>query len=136
MFSQHTFDNIYHGRAAEFFVASVLEQMGLRTVHVDLPNDDLWVGNPDKDIVRVQVKSARQPYLRKDRAGAKPKYNFKLAKKSNGPIYRGVFILVAMDIKLMFARTWDDSPPVTVKYYPTDFTPEEQESSIKRAFAL
>lgn len=125
-------NNIYIGRAAEFLAAHTLELYGLRATHVDLPFDDLWV-NANGRLTRVQVKGSIAPLQRKDRPHISV-YNFRF---SNHPTaYDGVVILVALDLKLCLARTWDDTPPQTLKVNPKLFTPEAEEQSFREAFKL
>ena len=127
--------NIYSGRSAEFFVAYTLENLGLRVSHVDLPYDDLWAAHPDGDIIRVQVKSARKPHLRKDRKNPQPRYHFKV-NEARKPVYDGVYIFVALDLELMFARRWDDIPPLTIKINPDLFNAEHQTETLRRESSL
>ena len=127
--------NIYSGRSAEFYVAYILENLGLRVSHVDLPYDDLWAAHPDGEIIRVQVKSSREPYFRKDRPNSKPRYHFKV-NEARKPAYDGVYVFVALDLERMFARRWDDMPPLTIKINPDLFTPEHQDETLLREFNL
>ena len=127
--------NIYSGRSAEFFVAYTLENLGLRVSHVDLPYDDLWAAHPEGDIIRVQVKSARKAHLRKDRKNPQPRYHFKV-NEARKPAYDGVYIFVALDLELMFARRWDDIPPLTIKINPDLFNAEHQTETLRREFSL
>lgn len=127
--------NIYTGRAAEFFAAYTLELAGLRVTHVDLPYDDLWVAHPDGDIIRVQVKSARKPHVRKDRSTHRERYNFKTNDRKY-PHYHGVYVFVALDLSLLLARRWDDRPPVSYKIKPKDFTLENQIATLTREFKI
>jgi len=127
--------NIYTGRAAEFFAAYTLELAGLRVTHVDLPYDDLWVAHPDGEIIRVQVKSARRPGLRKDRSNPKPRYNFKTNERKH-PSYDGVYVFVALDLSILIARRWDDTPPVSLKINPKEFTLENQIATLTREFKI
>ena len=129
----HSQQNIYSGRAAEFYAAYILETMGLRTTHVDLPFDDLWVRAPDQSIKRVQVKSASKPHARKDHKRQSLVYNFKIDRKEP---YEGIFVFVALDIQKCIARTWDDKPPSTFKITPARFIAEDESDSIKREFNL
>lgn len=127
--------NIYTGRAAEFFAAYTLELAGLRVTHVDLPYDDLWVAHPDGDIIRVQVKSARKPHVRKDRIKACGRYNFKTNERKH-PSYDGIYVFVALDRSLLLARRWDDRPPVSYKINPKEFTLENQIATLTREFKI
>jgi hypothetical protein len=127
-------ENIYSGRAAEFFAAYILETMGLRTCHVDLPHDDLWVKTPDNRHICVQVKSSRGPHDRRDRIKESLVYSFQVHRKVRP--YDGIFIFVALDMGLCIARRWDDNPPRTLKLTPAKFTQQEQVESIKREFNL
>jgi len=129
-------ENIYSGRAGEFFVAYVLESMGLRTVHVDLPHDDLWVKTPDNKHIRVQVKSSRGPHDRRDRIKESLVYSFQVNKGRKLDFYDGVYVFVALDMGLCLARRWDDNPPITLKLNPSRFTKEAQIESIKREFKI
>ncbi len=127
-------ENIYRGRAGEFLAAFTLEQHGLRTTHVDLPGDDLWCSHPSGHLIRVQVKSASKALLPKDRYTTR--YNFKVGATRTKHPYNGIYVLVAMDIKLCLACTWDDIPPSTYKVDPIRFTTDAQSASIKKEFNL
>lgn len=129
-------ENIYSGRAGEFFAAYVLESMGLRTVHVDLPRDDLWVKTPDNEHICVQVKSSRGPHDRKDRIKESLIYSFQVNKNGRLKFYDGIFMFVALDKQLCFAQRWDDNPPRTYKLTPMRFSKEAQVNSIKREFKI
>jgi hypothetical protein len=122
------------GRASEFLVAYILELSGLRTVHVDLPYDDLWCSHQDGTLVRVQVKSRTSSSNRSSTGRFNnPRYAFAT---SNGARYGGVFVFVAQDMGLMLARSWDDVPPQTFRIKREDFTHASQVESIKREFKL
>jgi hypothetical protein len=129
-------ENIYSGRAGEFFAAYVLESMGLRTVHVDLPHDDLWVKTPENEHICVQVKSSRGPHDRKDRIKESLIYSFQVNKGGRLKFYNGIFMFVALDKQLCFAQRWDDNPPRTYKLTPMRFSKEAQVNSIKREFKI
>ena len=128
--------NIYTGRAGEFLVAYKLELLGLRTTHVDLPRDDLWVKHPDGHIIPVQVKSCSARRKRTPTARALH-YNFKIARDSSVlRRYNGIYILIALDVQLLIAKKWDDLPPVTCKFNSKSFTKEAEQQSIKETFKL
>ena len=127
-------DNTNNGRTEEFFVAYTLQKLGLLTVHVDLPFDDLWCLNPTTtEMFRVQVKSCAKPYGRPNCKPTTLYYNFGIPQRKK---YSGVFVFVAADIHRCIARSWDDVPPRLVKNRTIKFTEEEQASSIKREFKL
>lgn len=114
-------------------MAYKLEMLGLRTVHVDLPGDDLWCSHPSGELLRVQVKSSRAPYARKDRVTPVPTYNFKIVRKTP---YDGIYVFVVPDLNLMIARRWDDTPPQSLKILPRQFTLAAQNESIRTEFKL
>jgi hypothetical protein len=127
-------ENANNGRTEEFFVAYTLQKLGLLTVHVDLPFDDLWCLNPTTtEMFRVQVKSCAKPYRRPDCKPTTLYYSFGIPHRKK---YKGVFIFVAADIHHCIARSWDDVPPRLVKTRTIKFTEDEQASSIKREFKL
>tara|TARA_B100000035_G_scaffold264274_1_gene236255 strand:+ start:464 stop:874 length:411 start_codon:yes stop_codon:yes gene_type:complete len=128
-------ENIYSGRAAEFYAAYILELMGLRVTHVDLPYDDLWVSHPDGRLIRVQVKSARKPYHRQDRYSDNYRYCFKV-NEARKDFYDGIYLFVALDTGIVLARTWDDKPPISIKMNPLEFTTQAQEETLTREFKL
>ena len=127
--------NTLRGRAAEFLAAYHLETHGLRTTHVDIPGDDLWCAHPTGRVYRVQVKSSvgarsdRAKYLR---------YQYKLYDGRADPSrsYDGVFLFVASDLRLLIARRWDDTIPISIKIRASDFTPDAMTESIRRTFEL
>ena len=124
------------GRASEFLAAYILELSGLRTIHVDLPYDDLWCSHPDDGaLIRVQVKSCSTPRRQFNGQGRETRRRYSYP-TSNGKKYGGVFLFMALDRRLMIARTWDDVPPQTFRVSPEDFTHEAQVASIKREFNL
>ena len=125
--------NINLGRAGEFLALHILETMDLRSVHVDMEHDDLWVKNEAGEIFRCQVKSCAKPSPVSHQRPRSPKYQYQLR---NSQEYDGVFLFVASDIKLMIARTWDEVSCKTFKIKPNVFTEAEQTSSIKRNFNL
>jgi len=112
-----------------------LETLGLRTTHVDLPHDDLWVSHPNGDLIRVQVKSSRKPYHRQDRYSDNYRYSFKV-NEARKDFYDGVYLFVALDTGLVLARRWDDKPPISLKINPIDFTLEAQQETLTREFKL
>lgn len=127
-------ENTNNGRTEEFFVAYTLQKLGLLTVHVDLPFDDLWCLNPTTtEMFRVQVKSCAKPYRRPDCKPTTLYYSFGIPHRRK---YKGVCVFVAADIHRCIARSWDDVPPRLVKSRTIKFTEEEQASSIKREFKL
>ena len=127
-------ENSNNGRTEEFFVAYTLQKLGLLTVHVDLPFDDLWCLNPTTtEIFRVQVRSCAKPYRSSDCKRTTLYYCFGI---SNRKKYKGVCIFVAADIHHCIARSWDDVPPRLVKTRTIKFTEDEQASSINREFKL
>ena len=128
-------ENIYSGRAAEFYAAYILELLGLRTTHVDLPHDDLWVSHPDGKLIRVQVKSARKPYHRQDMYTNNYRYCFKV-NEARKDFYDGIYLFVALDTGIVLARTWDDKPPISIKINPIEFTAEAQAESLRKEFKL
>ena len=126
-------DNIFRGRAGEFYASYVLESSGLRTTHVDLPSDDLWCVNPSGKMFRVQVKTAAHSLFHS--AGHKTaKYNYKIA--PNLFEYDGVFIFVAQDIQRLLCRNGTNIRVQSIKIAGDEFTKEAQELSIKEAFLL
>jgi hypothetical protein len=112
-----------------------MENMGLRITHVDLPYDDLWAAVPGGKIVRVQVKSSLRPQIRTDVACRTKRYDFKVNPHRRSS-YDGVYIFVALDQELMFARRWDDKPPISLKVNIREFTPEHQAETLRREFNL
>ena len=126
-------DNIFRGRAGEFYAAYVLESSGLRTTHVDLPSDDLWCVNPLGKMFRVQVKTAAHALLH-SKWHTTPKYNFKISQ--NLFDYDGVFIFVAQDIKRLLCRNGTNIRVQSIKIAEGNFTQEAQDLSIKEAFLL
>jgi hypothetical protein len=112
-----------------------MENMGLRITHVDLPYDDLWAALPGGRIVRVQVKSSKRPQERSDLVCRTKRYDFKVNPHRRAS-YDGVYIFVALDQELMFARRWDDRPPFSIKVNPREFTRERQFETLRREFDL
>lgn len=126
-------DNIYRGRACEFYAAYCLEKAGLRTTHVDLPFDDLWCVCPKGLMYRVQVKSNSAPRLHSVHHRT-PKYAFRVGCKTKP--YSGVFIFVADDIKRIIAMKGDDVAVENLKMSVDRFTKDEQDRTIKEVFSL
>ena len=126
-------DQIFIGRAGEFFAAFILETHGIRTTHVDLPKDDLWCDTPNVGMVRVQVKACSRATIHGVKARP-PRYSFQFGANRN--IYDGVYILVALDKKLCLAFRRDDKIGRTLKIKPNMFTELAQTQSIKKAFKL
>ena len=112
-----------------------MEKMGLRITHVDLPYDDLWAALPGGEIVRVQVKSSKYPQERLDLACRTKRYSFMVNPRRRAS-YDGVYVFVALDKELMFARRWDDKPPFSIKVNPREFTQEHQAETLRREFDL
>tara|TARA_B100000212_G_scaffold69943_1_gene49037 strand:+ start:4368 stop:4760 length:393 start_codon:yes stop_codon:yes gene_type:complete len=126
-------DQIFIGRAGEFFAAFILERFGIRTTHVDLPHDDLWCRTPNGDLVRVQVKACSKAMVHGVKARP-ARYSFQFGANRN--IYDGVYILVALDKKLCLAFRRDDKIGRTLKIKPNMFTEHAQTQTIKEAFKL
>jgi len=125
--------NIHRGRASEFLAIHILETHDIRAVHVDMDGDDLWVKNPKEQLYRCQVKSCAKPTPVSYDRPRQPRYQYQL---KNSQEYEGVFLLVAADIKLIIARTWDDIACKVLKLNPNVFTEAKQTSSIKGNFNL
>lgn len=125
-------ENIHIGRRGEFIAASILEGYGLRTSHVDIEHDDLWVKSPDGVIQRCQVKSTLRP-IKMSVERKVSRYGFQL---KNAQAYDGLYVLVAIDISRLIVRTWDELSVKVIKINPDVFTEEEEAASIKRNFNL
>jgi hypothetical protein len=126
-------DQIFIGRAGEFYAAFILERHGIRTTHVDLPHDDLWCDTPNRGMVRVQVKACSKAMVHGVKARP-ARYSFQFGPNRN--IYDGIYILVALDKKLCVAFRRDDTVGRTLKIKPDRFTEEEQTQTIRKAFML
>jgi len=124
--------NIYIGRQGELFAASVLESYDIRTSHVDIKSDDLWVKTPSDQFFAVQVKTASYPLLHSAHHTIK-KYNFALHSMQN---YTGVFIFVALDINMILAREGTTVSTKTLKVKPSDFTQQAQDQTVREVFQL
>ena len=124
------------GRAGEFLASTVLEAHGIHTVHVEIPDDDLWCRAPSGKIIRVQVKATTLTKV--DRLGARstlPIYRFRTGRRKL--VYDGIYIFVALDVRLCLAVSWDASyerPPQSKRFLASDFTPAAEGESIKREF--
>ena len=125
-------ENIHIGRRGEFIAAGILEGHGLRTSHVDIERDDLWVKSPDGVIQRCQVKSTLRP-IKVSPERKVHRYNFQL---KNAQAYDGLYDLVALDLSRLIVRTWDELSVKVLKLNPDVFTEEEEAASIKRNFNL
>lgn len=126
-------DQIFIGRAGEFYAAFVLETHGIRTTHVDLPGDDLWCDTPNTGMTRVQVKACSKAMIHGLKARP-ARYSFQFGPNRN--VYDGVYILVALDKKLCFAFRRDDTIGRTLKIKPDRFTEQEQTETIRKVFKL
>tara|TARA_B100000073_G_scaffold345093_2_gene353325 strand:- start:268 stop:660 length:393 start_codon:yes stop_codon:yes gene_type:complete len=125
-----TFDkNRQIGRAGEFLAAYVLTMYDIKVGHIDVTGDDLWC-RTQKNFYQCQVKTTIGKYL-SSKEKRLPKYHFQL---KNNQHYPGVFILVALDAKLILCKKWDDIPVKVFKIRPEEFTEEAQDKSIKRIF--
>tara|TARA_B100000131_G_scaffold74250_2_gene70582 strand:+ start:2683 stop:3075 length:393 start_codon:yes stop_codon:yes gene_type:complete len=125
-----TFDkNRQIGRAGEFLAAYVLTMYDIKVGHIDVTGDDLWC-KTQKNFYQCQVKTTIGKYL-SSKEKRLPKYHFQL---KNNQHYPGVFILVALDAKLILCKKWDDIPVKVFKIRPEEFTEEAQDKSIKRIF--
>jgi hypothetical protein len=125
-----TFDkNRQIGRAGEFLAAYVLTMYDIKVGHIDVTGDDLWC-RTQKNFYQCQVKTTIGKYL-SSKEKRLPKYHFQLKNNQN---YPGVFILVALDTKLILCKKWDDIPVKVFKIRPEEFTEEAQDKSIKRIF--
>jgi len=125
-------ENIHIGRRGEFIAAGIFEGFGLRTSHVDIEGDDLWVKSHDRFIHRCQVKSTLRP-IKVSPERKVHRYNFQL---KNAQAYDGLYVLVAIDISRLIVRTWDELSVKVLKLNPDVFTEEEEAASIKRNFNL
>ena len=117
------------GRAGEFLAAYVLTMYDIKVGHIDVTGDDLWC-KTQKNFYQCQVKTTIGKYL-SSKEKRLPKYHFQL---KNNQHYPGVFILVALDAKLILCKKWDDIPVKVFKIRPEEFTEEAQDKSIKRIF--
>tara|TARA_B100000965_G_C19576368_1_gene751472 strand:- start:541 stop:933 length:393 start_codon:yes stop_codon:yes gene_type:complete len=125
-----TFDkNRQIGRAGEFLAAYVLTMYDIKVGHIDVTGDDLWC-RTQKNFYQCQVKTTIGKYL-SSKEKRLPKYHFQLKNNQN---YPGVFVLVALDAKLILCKKWDDIPVKVFKIRPEEFTEEAQDKSIKRIF--
>lgn len=125
-------NNRQTGRIGELLAASTLEQYNIRTSHVDIEGDDLWVKTPADRFFKVQVKSASAPILTSGHH-TQAKYSFGLHKVRN---YEGVVILVALDKRLCLARLGTTVKAKTIKLKQEEFTIQAQDKSICEAFQL
>lgn len=125
-----TFDkNRQIGRAGEFLAAYVLTMYDIKVGHIDVTGDDLWC-RTQKNFYQCQVKTTIGKYL-SSKEKRLPKYHFQLKNNQN---YPGIFVLVALDAKLILCKKWDDIPVKVFKIRPEEFTEEAQDKSIKRIF--
>jgi hypothetical protein len=126
------------GRAGEFFASTVLEAHGIYTVHVQIPDDDLWCRTPSGNIFRVQVKASNGPTV--DRIGARsqlPIYRFRTGRRKQS--YNGIYIFVALDVRLCTAMSWSadgQRPPMSIRVPASKFTSADEIESIEREFFL
>ena len=101
-----TFDkNRQIGRAGEFLAAYVLTMYDIKVGHIDVTGDDLWC-RTQKNFYQCQVKTTIGKYL-SSKEKRLPKYHFQLKNNQN---YPGIFVLVALDAKLILCKKWDDIP--------------------------
>ena len=124
--------NIYIGRQGELLAASILESYDIRTCHVDITRDDLWVKTPSNKFFSVQVKSSSYPLLQSSHHKIK-RYNFALHTMQD---FTGIFIFVALDIKMILARLGTTVSTKTLKMKPSEFTKQAQDKTIREAFEL
>jgi len=123
---------IYIGRQGELLAASILESYDIRTCHVDIARDDLWAKAPSNKFFSVQVKTASYPSINSAHHTI-AKYNFSLHKNQN---YTGVFLFVALDLKLILGRSGTTVSTKTIKLNPIEFTKQAQDQTIREAFEL
>lgn len=124
--------NIHIGRQGELLAASILESYDIRTRHVDIERDDLWAKTPSNKFFSVQVKASSAPLLHSSHHKVK-RYNFALHSMQN---FAGIFIFVALDIKMILARTGTTVSTKTLKINPSDFTQQAQDKTVSEAFQL
>lgn len=125
-----TFDkNRQIGRAGEFLAAYVLTTYNITVSHLDVTGDDLWCRSKDR-FYQCQVKATTAAHLTSKEKRI-PKYHFQLKNNQN---YPGIFILVALDKKLLLCKKWDEIPVKVFKIKPEEFTEEAQDKSIRRIF--
>ena len=122
------------GRAGEFFASSILEVHGIHTVHVEIPDDDLWCLSPSGEMLRVQVKATMSTHVDRPGSGSDlPIYRFRTGRHKNE--YHGIYIFVALDVRLCKAMRWSGrSPPLSIRFAASQFTPEDESESIRREF--
>ena len=122
------------GRAGEFFASSVLELNGVHTVHVEIPDDDLWCLSPGGEMLRVQVKATMSTKIDRPGSGSNaPVYRFRTGRQKSQ--YNGIYIFVALDVRLCKAVRWHGrSPPLSIRFAACGFTQEDERNSIKREF--
>jgi len=124
---------LHIGRSGEFFAASVLEQMGVKSSHIDITDDDLWCLSSDGEMVRVQVKSTRS-IAKERRSATDPAYRFTLGRQLYS--YDGIYIFVALDIRVCIARRFHGKTPSTLRIRSGKFTQQNERESIEREFSL
>jgi hypothetical protein len=116
------------GRAGEFQAASIFEQYGVVTSHVDVYSVDLWAETPTGRRVTVQVKTTLKPHYVNNRA---PRYHFAL--KGTATHKADVVCFVALDLGLVRLLSSAELNEAKTKCHPaTGFTEKAMSEDIKR----
>jgi len=119
------------GRAGEFCAASIFEQHGVVTTHVDVHGVDLWCETPSGRRVTIQVKTTMgvsAVYPSDKRA---PRYFFQV--RGQKARAADVYCFVALDSGLLRLLSAAELPNTQAKAYATDqFTEAAMEADIKR----
>lgn len=85
------------GRAGEFLAASIFEQHGVLTTHVDVYGSDLWCETPSGRRVTVQVKTTLRPVLESQHTTPRYAFNLPVVKSCLPDVY----CLVALEDRLL-----------------------------------
>ena len=99
------------GRAGEYLAASIFEQHGIITTHVDVYGSDLWCKTPSGRMVSVQVKTT----LRIGSEGARhpTRYSFNLRWRPEWAA--DVYCLVALEDRLFRLFSAAEMPKSSTK---------------------
>lgn len=112
------------GRAAEFFVAYLLETYGAECHRVNGQYADIWCRVGDK-IRMVEVKASSGPFVPFQKAKHKT-YQFKTDSKK-----MGWYCFVAMDRQLVLMYPVEQIKSKTYRITPSEFNSENQRRTIE-----
>ncbi len=110
------------GRAGEYLAASIFEQHGIITTHVDVYGSDLWCRTPSGRMVSVQVKTTRRIWVEGDRAPNRYSFNLRWTEEWAADVY----CLLALEDRVFRLFSAAEMPKASTKRVPKNQMTEER----------